>query len=133
MMLKKLLCPDSTAMALTCKDLMGKVEAQKQSAQKMTKKRATVSKQQRLAVLVRLRDWVPSKFKLCYSCVKYLPRARTGQWVGDKNVVERKIATRKAIETGPRCEMCRDRDQIAAIKAGADAQRLYSLAGATLR
>ena len=133
MALKKLVHPDKTALALTCKDMMGKVETQRQSAQKITRKRASVSKTQRLAVLVRLRDWVPSELKLCYSCVKYLPRASTGQWVGDKSIVDSKSASQKAIDFGPRCKTCRNRDRIAAVSAGAEAQKLYRLARSHIR
>jgi len=69
-----------------------------------------ISRTARLKVLVRLRDWIPQKYRLCYKCVIYLDIKSTGrmgaQWGGDKKFVEGGKATQAAIDRGPRCPLC---------------------------
>ena len=123
MVLKCLKHPDKVALALTCKRQMAMVE----SASKVPAKRRTVTKFMRLAVLIRLHEWMPPGFRLCYSCVKFLPSAENGPWHGNSKIREKKLAGKMATETGPRCNSCGRRDQIESVQAGANAQRLKKL------
>jgi hypothetical protein len=121
MILRLLGNPDKVALALTCKRYMAMVE----SARKVPTKRLAISREMRLAVLVRLHEWMPPGLKLCYPCVKFLPHTENSPWQGDENIrTKRKPANKKAMETGPRCNSCHRRDQVVAAKASANAQRL---------
>ena len=123
MVLKRLQNPDKVALALTCKHHMAMVE----NARKVPDKRPTITKCMRLAVLIRLHQWMPSEFKLCYSCVKFLPSIENGPWQGDSSFRDKKLANWRAIDFGPRCKTCDRREQIESVKAGANAQRLKRL------
>ena len=118
--------PDKTCLALTCKQHAETFEHVKRVDQK-SKSSGSAPKERRLAVLVRLRDWVPPNLKLCYSCVKYLPRATRGQWGGDYRVAQNKLATKKAIRIGPRCAICVKKDQFESVGARADVLRMKKL------
>ena len=115
--------PDKVALALTSKWYMAVVE----SAKKVPAKQSTVTKSRRLAVLVRLHDWMPPGLKLCYSCVKFMPSKENGPWHGDVTFLERGLATKKAVENGPHCNSCYMRGQIEVVKATANAQRLKKM------
>lgn len=112
--------PDQVALALTCKHYMAMVA----SARNLPAKRSTGTRAMRLAVLVRLHDWMPPGLKLCYSCVKFVRSRENGPWHGDGKFVERKLASKAALENGPHCNPCYQKDQIQAAKAGASARRL---------
>ncbi len=45
-----------------------------------------ITKEMRLAVLVRLHDWVPAGYTLCYSCTRYLPKIENAPWRGDVKI-----------------------------------------------
>ena len=115
--------PDKVALALTSKSYMAVVE----SARKMPVKRSTVTKSKRLAVLVRLHDWMPPGLKLCYSCVKFMPSKENGPWHGDVTFLERGLATKMALKNGPHCNPCYLRGQVEVAKASANVQRLKKM------
>lgn len=115
--------PDKVALALTAKPYMSMVE----SARKRPAKHSRVTKPRRLAVLVRLHDWMPPGLKLCYSCVKFIPSIENGPWHGDVTFLEKGLATMKAVENGPHCDSCYRRDQVEVAKASANAQRLKKM------
>jgi len=115
--------PDKVALALTSKSYMAVVE----SARKMPVKRSTVTKFKRLAVLVRLHDWMPLGMRLYYSAVKFMPSKENGPWPGHVTFLERGLATKKAVENGPHCNSCYMRGQIEVVKATANAQRLKKM------
>lgn len=124
-MIWKLIDPtDRAALALTCKghaamyqELKDKTVERAGKLIRRLPRALKISKPARLKVLVRLRDWMPKKYRLCYSCGIYLDFKRTGkmggQWGGDKRLVERGLATKTAIDKGPRCPLCVRREQIA--------------------
>lgn len=128
MTIKKLADPERTVLALTCKENCALVAAAKMLEPKPAKPRS-ISKEHRLAVLVRLHEWMPAGFKLCYACVKFLPTNGNGPWRGDVAVRNdtKRPAGKKAIETGPRCKMCAKREDIDMVKARSDAQKLLRL------
>jgi hypothetical protein len=115
--------PDKVALVLTSNWYMAVVE----SARKVPAKRSTVTKSRRLAVLVRLHDWMPPGLKLCYSCVKFIPSIEHGPWHGDVAFLERGLATKMAVENGPHCNSCYLRGQVEVAKASANAQRLKKM------
>jgi hypothetical protein len=112
--------PDKVALALTSKRHMALVE----SARKVSAKRLAVTKTRRLAVLVRLHDWMPPGLKLCYSCIKFIPSVENGPWHGDFTFLEKGLASKTALENGPHCNSCYRRDQVELAKASTNAQRL---------
>ncbi|KEF58434.1 uncharacterized protein A1O9_06360 [Exophiala aquamarina CBS 119918] len=124
-MIWKLIDPtDRAALALTCKshaatyeELKDKKVKQAGTVRPRLPRPLQISKPARLKVLVRLRDWMPRKYRLCYSCGIYLDIKKTnrmgGQWGGDKRLVEKGLATKTAIEKGPRCPLCVRREHIA--------------------
>ena len=121
--LKLLENADKVALALTCKYYMGVIER----GRKIPVKRPTITKPMRLAVLIRLHAWMPLGLKLCYSCVKFIPSIENGPWHGDVDIQKKKLANRKAVDYGPRCNSCDKRGRIESAKAGANAQRLKKL------
>jgi hypothetical protein len=114
---------DRAALALTCKghaamyqELKDKrVERHGRMIRRLPRP-LRINKAARLKVLVRLRTWMPAKFRLCYSCCRYLDVKKAGkvggQWGGDKKLVENGLATEKAINQGPRCPLCVRHDQV---------------------
>lgn len=120
MILSLLRNPDKVALALTCKRYMAMVE----SARKVPAKRPAISRPMRLAVLVRLHEWMPSGLKLCYPCLQFLPYTENGPWQGDEKIRTKKLANKGAMENGPRCNTCHQREQIEASGAKASAQML---------
>ena len=121
--LKLLENADKVALALTCKYYMGVIE----SVRKIPAKRPTITKPMRLAILIRLHAWMPPGLKLCYSCVKFIPSIENGPWHGDVDIQKKKLANKKAVDYGPRCNSCDKRGRIESAKAGANAQRLKKL------
>jgi hypothetical protein len=121
MILRLLESPDQLALALTCKHNMAMIE----SARSVPAKRPTISRLMRLAVLVRLHEWMPAGLKLCYSCVKFIPYGESGPWHGDETIrTKKRLSNKKAMDYGPRCNSCHRREQIEVAKASANAQRL---------
>jgi hypothetical protein len=121
--LKLLENADKVALALTCKYYMGVIE----SVRKIPAKRPTITKPMRLAVLIRLHAWMPPGLKLCYSCVRFISSIENGPWHGDVDIRKKRLANKKAVDHGPRCNSCDKRDRIESAKAGANAQRLKKL------
>ena len=115
--------PDKVALALTCKHHMAMVE----SVRKLPIKRPTITKPMRLAVLVRLHEWMPPGLTLCYSCIKFISSVENGPWQGDGDVRKKKLANTTAIKYGPRCNPCHRRDEMESVKAGMNARRLKKL------
>ncbi|RVX76142.1 hypothetical protein B0A52_00499 [Exophiala mesophila] len=75
-----------------------------------------ITKVHRLKVLVRLRSWMPSNYRLCYSCVTFLDLAQSsranGDWGGDQQLVSSGLATEAAMMRGPHCPLCVKRRHI---------------------
>ena len=115
--------PDRVMLALTSKLHMGVFE----STRGVPQKRGAIARTARLAVLVRLLDWMPSGVTLCYACIKFLPSAKNGPWGGDSNIRKKKLANLGAINSGPRCIHCVRRDDIESVKAHANAHRLKQM------
>lgn len=108
---------DRAALALTCKghadvfeELKNKVVVRDGKTIRRLPRPFKVDRVARLKVLVRLRSWMPAKYRLCYSCNIFVDSKRVskmgGQWGGDRKVVENGLATRKAILEGPCCPLC---------------------------
>jgi hypothetical protein len=70
---------------------------------------------------------MPPTLKLCYSCVKFIPRRENGPWHGDVTFLERGLATKMAVENGPHCHSCFLRGQIDVDKASENVQRLKKM------
>lgn len=120
-MISKLLnTPDRVMLALTSKLHMSVFE----STSVGPRTRSTIARTARLAVLVRLLNWMPSGVTLCYPCIKFLPSAKNGPWGGDFNIRQKKLANLRAIRYGPRCIHCTRRDEIKSVRARANACRL---------
>jgi len=117
---------DKTALSLTCKEYCGMIESAK-ILDPQPLKRRPVTKEMRLAVLVRLHDWMPADYVLCYSCVRFLPKMDNAPWRGDVQIKKDRLATKKAINLGPRCSSCASREELGVVKARTDAQRLTAM------
>ena len=117
---KLLKTSDRVMLALTSKLHMSVFE----STSEDPRKRSTIARTTRLAVLVRLLNWMPSGVTLCYPCIKFLPSAKNGPWGGDVNIRKKKLANLGAMRSGPRCIHCTRRDEIELVKARANACRL---------
>ena len=123
MILNHLGNPDRVAMALTSKTHMSVLE----STRVVSTRRSSTTRQMRLAVLVRLHQWMPHGLTLCYSCVKFLPHTDNGLWHGDAKIRDDKLANKKALDLGPRCNSCARRDELETVKAAGNAQRLMRM------
>jgi hypothetical protein len=66
----------------------------------------------RLKVLLRLRDWYPAKYRLCFSCaqLKDISNGRGTGWSGEKAWDGWGVGTKTAMDRGPRCRICTRRD-----------------------
>lgn len=123
MIWKRIEPADRAALALTCKghaamyqELKDKTVERNGRLVRRLPRASRIDKSARLKVLVRLRTWMPATHRLCYSCGIYINVKKAGkagaQWGGDKKLVENGLATKKAIDQGPRCPLCVRRDQI---------------------
>ncbi|KAL2433923.1 hypothetical protein ABEF95_012920 [Exophiala dermatitidis] len=105
---------DRLALALTCKETAIMFEATKSIKLADGKtflfpKPQRTTKSHRLQVLVRLRSWVPAKYRLCYRCVQYInleDDSNNGNWGGSTHIVDQGLMTEKAMRQGPRCALC---------------------------
>jgi len=74
-----------------------------------------ITKEHRLAVLVRLVTWRGlAMYRLCYSCVSYRRPGRG--WSGDDDMVKKGWVTPEAIIRGPRCPSCTIRKKLEILK-----------------
>ncbi|KAJ4525005.1 hypothetical protein HRR83_000653 [Exophiala dermatitidis] len=105
---------DRLALALTCKETAIMFEATKSIKLADGKtflfpKPQRTTKSHRLQVLVRLRSWVPAKYRLCYRCIQYInleDDTNNGNWGGSTHIVDQGLMTEKAMRKGPRCALC---------------------------
>ncbi|OCT47971.1 hypothetical protein CLCR_04329 [Cladophialophora carrionii] len=103
---------DRACLGLTCKDQAAvydqlKTEKNKKDYIQHVPKRAT--EVHRLQMLVRLRTDMAAKYRLCYSCLKFIDtthRDNAGQWGGSEERVSGGKATKTAMIEGPRCPLC---------------------------
>jgi hypothetical protein len=79
--------------------------AKQAKGQPIKPKAPPFSKPQKLAMLILLTDWFPNTLSLCYRCLKFRPRGRSG-WTPNREIVESGLATQKAIDHGPKCPAC---------------------------
>jgi hypothetical protein len=49
-----------------------------ESVRKIAAKRPTITKPMRLAVLIRLHEWMPPGLELYYSCLRFIPSIENG-------------------------------------------------------
>ena len=77
--------PDRTALALTCKSLAKEFENYKHLKDGSVSRAQRTTRDHRLMVLIRLLTWVPRGQRLCFTCVRYCPRNKGGQWGGDED------------------------------------------------
>lgn len=129
---------DRTALALTCKghavvfeDLKNKKVVRNGKLVRRLPRALRVEKAARLKVLVRLKEWMPAKYRLCYSCNLYVDSRKMGKlggrWGGDTKIFETGLATNKAIKEGPRCPLCVRREQVELAKHKQDHQKYIKL------
>ncbi|ETI20104.1 hypothetical protein G647_08138 [Cladophialophora carrionii CBS 160.54] len=103
---------DRACLGLTCKDQAAvydqlKTEKNKKDYIQHVPKRATDV--HRLQMLVRLKTDMPAKYRLCYSCLKFIDtthRDNAGQWGGSEERVSGGKTTKTAMIEGPRCPLC---------------------------
>ncbi|KAK5053115.1 hypothetical protein LTR84_002089 [Exophiala bonariae] len=129
---------DRAALALTCKghaavfeELKNKEVVRNGKLIRRLPRPFRVDKAARLKVLVRLKEWMPAKYRLCYSCNLYVDSKKMsklgGRWGGDNKIVESGLATMKAIKEGPRCPLCVRREQVDLAKHKQDHQKYLKL------
>lgn len=85
-----------------------------------------------LSVLIRLEDWMPNEYRLCYVCLKYRPKVgkgidrgtvgTQGYWMKGKRIDPKtkwrsKSDFAKAVDLGPRCPDCKVRLDFNTLKA----------------
>lgn len=68
----------------------------------------------RLDILRQLDNFFPlAQYRLCFGCIKYVPRARVGGWGGDNKFLTKADGdNEEAHELGPRCAWCVARDDL---------------------
>jgi hypothetical protein len=111
--------PDRISLSLTCKTNAMIFEQLKSIQNVREVKRITF--QHKLRVLLRLFDWMPKEWRLCFHCFRYCPRYR-GDWGGstkmedeirrfDRQRVHAKVVSipNAMLVQGPRCPLCVER------------------------
>lgn len=145
---------DRLILALTCKSHMAVFQELRDNTQKPVRakksakdtttssssfkpiplKRA-VTKFDRLHILLRLETWMPKSYKLCFECLRFLPKTRAkremtpvhggnDQWSGKtteplKDILEKDIAKelKKLSKFGQKCPDCADRARLEVVAA----------------
>lgn len=107
--------------ALTCKENAATAENFKTTLAAGSKAGKKVNiKEQRVAVLIAIRDWMPRDLKLCCNCLIYrakvLPKTLSSlgdpqaSWGGNASLDWNKISAKRALQDGPRCPGCVQRE-----------------------
>jgi hypothetical protein len=98
---------DEVLLSLTCKHFaqMDFVHRKKLKEKTASGKDKSYSKVNKLGLLVKLKPWMPAKYKLCYNCLRF-KLAKIPGWKDNMEIVDKKLANTRALTQGPKCGLC---------------------------
>jgi len=112
---------DRVCFALTCKEYAAvfeqlRIEANMKYRAKNQRTPSRPTKPQMIVLLMRLTDWMPNKYRLCYACLVFREIGDPG-WQGDSNMHKKKgMSATKAMVQGSHCPGCAHRVLLNAAK-----------------